>query len=109
MEQTLSLGPIIAKRDFMFIRADGSREAVTLSIGAPFSGGGDDWVCPYLIKGDSFQRFFRMFGVDSMQALMLTLNILQDEMDTLARKHAGAFQYLDGEDLMLVNLLQRST
>lgn len=108
MGESLQLGSIIATRKLTFTHADASVEAVTLMIGVPVSDGADDWICPYLVKAESFQKFFRMTGVDSMQALIHTVSVLQDELSALARKHVGTFQYLDGEDLMLANPLRRS-
>ena len=99
MSQSLQLGAIIASRDLTFTRPDGTVEPVIVSIGAPVPDGEDSWLCPYLIQATSFQKLFRMVGVDSMQALILTTHIIADELDALARKHGGTFHYFDDIDL----------
>ena len=99
MSQSLQLGTFIGSRDLTFTRADGSVEPVKVLIGAPISDGKDSWLCPYLIQATSFQKLFRMAGVDSMQSLIHTTHIIADELDALARKHGGTFQYFGDQDL----------
>jgi len=99
MSRPLDLGTIIAERHLTFTWPDGSIEPVQVLIGTPVPDGEDSWLCPYLIQAASFNKLFRMVGVDSMQALILTTHVLGDELGALARKHGGTFQFFGDTDL----------
>jgi len=102
MEEGAQLGtPVIASRELVFTRSDGLSETVKVFLGAPMLSEHDDWLCPYLIQGMSFQKQFRMVGIDSMQALIHSVHILADELASLARKHDGKFTYLGDSELLL--------
>jgi hypothetical protein len=99
MTQSLQLGTIIGSRDLTFTRVNGSVESVKVLTGAPVPDGEDSWLCPYLIQATSFQKLFRMAGVDSMQSLIHTTHIIADELNALTRKHGGTFHYFGDKDL----------
>lgn len=82
----------IATRQLTFHRDGQEPEDVTVTIGAP-AASGDDWQCPYSIQAVSFSKSFRMFGVDSSQALIHTVLIISVELEALARRHGGEFRY----------------
>jgi hypothetical protein len=99
MIEPIPIGTVISSRELTFTRSGETEEAVIVTIGAPIQAGDDYWVCPYQIKAQSFQKQFRMAGVDSMQALIHTVGIIAVELETLALKHKGTFQYFDDPDL----------
>jgi len=87
MAERPNLGEVIAERALTFTRADGSTEAVTVRIGKPAVGTSpDEWRCPYQIVGLGRVRTFALSGVDSMQALLLTLQVILPD---------GTFTWLD--------------
>ena len=88
----------IATRQLTFHREGQEPESVTVTIGAPVAAGDNDWQCPYSIQASSFAKSFRMFGVDSAQALVHTVLIISVELDALARKHGGEFRYFGDTD-----------
>ncbi len=74
MKDELDLSDPIATRTFAL--ADG--EEVRVAIGRPFEPDrypGEYW-CPYRIEGLGKDRVHRTIGVDSMQALTLTLELV---------------------------------
>jgi hypothetical protein len=99
MTALIPVGTIIATRALTFARHNGGVESVTVSIGAPIQDREDAWLCPYLIEAESFRKAFRMAGGDSMQALILTLTIISTELEYLAKKHDGVFQYFGDSEL----------
>jgi len=91
---------VISTRELTFTRADGVVEEVIVAISAPMQIENDYWQCPYIIKGESFAKQFRMAGGDSMQALVHTVRIIAVELDALARHHKGTFHYFGQADTM---------
>lgn len=82
----------IATRRYTFAPRKGRPYAVTVSIGKPYSRGRPvQWLCPYRITGAGKRRTLAMAGVDSMQALMLTAQILPVELEYWARTEKGKF------------------
>ena len=88
----------IATRQLTFHRDGQEPEIVMVTIGAPVAGGYGDWQCPYAIHAASFAKSFRMFGVDSAQALVHTVCIISSELEALARRHGGEFRYFGDSD-----------
>ena len=69
---------------------------VVARVGQPvIDGSGENWMCPYEITASGHSKTFGMHGVDSMQALELTLRIIETEAATLARTQGGSLQWLD--------------
>ncbi|MGH9385592.1 MAG: DUF6968 family protein [Vicinamibacterales bacterium] len=98
----VSMSTEVASRTFRFRCSDGTEKTVVVRIGVPIADSGgprDNWACPYEITAFDRVRTSAMLGIDSVQALTLTLHILPTELRALARDHGGAF--LDAEDLEL--------
>ena len=87
---------VIADREITFTRADGTVEPVFVRIGRPVPGESqDEWRCPYQIDGFGRNKIFRATGVDSVQALLLTLQTILPELDHLAKRENASFSWLD--------------
>ncbi|MGW6932158.1 DUF6968 family protein [Lentzea sp. NPDC054927] len=72
----MDLGQIIAERQIEAVAPDGSRFDVVVRFGAPrpdpLSSNGD-WECPHQIVGLGDDAVQAAFGVDSLQALLLSV------------------------------------
>lgn len=98
MPEIKELGKVIASRQMEFRYEDGRVEAFSLKIGMPFEyGGGYEWCCPYEYGTDSNRKLFGMFGIDSLQALELTMKTLKVEIEYWERTQQGKFFFLDEE------------
>jgi hypothetical protein len=94
--QIIDVGQILASRKLRFVKSDGSSEEVMLNVGAPtqFNEEGD-WHCPYQICSARHSKINAMVGIDSLQALTLTMKTLDVELNYWERKHDGRFYFLD--------------
>jgi len=96
--KSVALGKIVASRKLVFVSGTGERAAAMVAIGMPVYVPGEDWSCPYRIEGPGFAKDFFMVGIDSMQALILTLNTIDAELRALARNHSGHFELFEDRD-----------
>jgi hypothetical protein len=92
----------IASRSLHFKHGDDTVVEIAVTLGLPIPDPRDPgrtWACPYEIKGFAEPVTRAIFGVNSMQALILGLHTLPSELRALAREEGGHFQ--DEEDLGL--------
>jgi hypothetical protein len=90
-----SLGEQIAERPVTFKRVDGTTESVLVRVGRPVRGeGAGEWKCPYEIAGFGRSKVVAMSGVDSMQALLLSLQVILAELDHIAKREGATFEWL---------------
>ncbi|MFI6094355.1 DUF6968 family protein [Lentzea sp. NPDC051213] len=72
----MDLGEVVAERSIEGVAPDGSHLAVVIRFGAPrpdpLSSNGD-WVCPHQITGLGDGAVSAAYGVDSLQALLLSV------------------------------------
>ena len=93
-----SLGEVIAVSEMEFITNDGRKEKAYLKIGKPFEYSKElDWCCPYELSTESHKKLFGMIGIDSMQALELTLKTLPVEIEHWEKSKKGKFYFLGKE------------
>ena len=86
---------VIAERH-LELRVDGNVVAVSVKIGLPLPGqSAEDWLCPYEIHFGDHSKSTAMHGVDSLQALQLTIAALDSELEKGARKRGGTLYYYD--------------
>ena len=106
------LGEVIAERSYQLKRKAKRGMRVIVRVGTPVpdpNPPGRDWACPYeiIVSGKSKTRV--TFGVDSMQALELTLRILPTHLAVLARAQKGKIYRFGQPDTTIPNLpTQRS-
>ena len=92
---TATLGEQIAERPVTFRRSDGSTESVTVRVGRPIPGEcSGEWTCPYEIAGFGRSKLMAMSGVDSMQALLLSLQVILAELENIAKREGAKFEWL---------------
>jgi uncharacterized protein DUF6968 len=69
---------------------------VTVKIGRPeLDASGENWKCPYEIWFGDICKTMAMHGVDSIQALQLTIATLDVELEVSAKKYAGTLYHYD--------------
>lgn len=86
------LGEVIAERELQ-LKANGHGSTVCVRIGRPYASG-DDWQCPYEIEAQGSKRTMAIYGVDSVQALMLTFVAVNAELEVIARQAKGRLFWL---------------
>ncbi|HEX6344695.1 DUF6968 family protein [Umezawaea sp.] len=83
------LGAVIAERDLESTAENGARGTVTIRVGTPhpdpLSSNGD-WCCPHQILGLGDDAVGASFGVDSLQALLLSVFGLRVELAARAER-----------------------
>jgi len=100
------LGEVIASRRLKFSRRGKSPVTVNVRIGRPrhWSSRSTDFICPFRVTGLGKPISGALYGVDSLQALLLTLQVLPAVIGQLTRQHKGVFTWLGNRnvDLALV-------
>lgn len=95
MKNIVPLGVVIATRQLEFVFNSGRKEKVLVSIGAPVQSTDPEcWLCPYQIEAPSFKKLESSAGMDSVQALDLTLGGMAAVLSYLGRQHDGEFNFL---------------
>ena len=91
-----SLGEVIGEREVLFTRSNGTTETLKVRIGKPIMGDSPlEWRCPYQIEGLGRVRTVAMSGVDSVQALLLTMQVILPELDHIAKHENGTCSWLE--------------
>jgi hypothetical protein len=104
MAMTYELGEIMAERQLEAVTTDGARTRVTVRFGRPrpdeLSANGD-WCCPHQIVGLGEEGVGASFGVDSLQALLLSVYKVRLKLDERAAAAAVRLDWLGQPDLGL--------
>ena len=87
----------VAERQLTFVDSSGEEQLVTVRIGVPYLEQEGGWRCPYEIQGSDRTKRFGMVGIDSMQALILSTQILKTELSAWAKRHNGTFRWLSDD------------
>ncbi|GAA2841821.1 DUF6968 family protein [Nonomuraea rubra] len=99
---TYELGEIMAERQIEAVTADGARSQVTVRFGRPrpdeLSTSGD-WCCPHQIVGLGEEGVGASFGVDSLQALLLSVYKVRLKLGERAAAAAVRLDWLGQPDL----------
>ena len=86
---------VIAERQLVLRKDDGDID-VTVKIGRPeLDASGENWRCPYEIWFGDSRKTMAMHGVDSIQALQLTIATLDVELEFGAKKYSGKLYLYD--------------
>jgi hypothetical protein len=87
---------LIAQRTLILVTKKG-RQRVQIRIGRPVrdvpTAAGLDWRCPVSITGRS-KRPLRGIGVDSLQAVVNALKLVEVELNARERERKGRFEWL---------------
>ncbi|MHA6760219.1 DUF6968 family protein [Streptacidiphilus sp. PAMC 29251] len=101
------IGPVAASRSIWAVWPDGRGSTFSVQLGTPFHDAGmAAWACPCRIEGLDDSRVYRMFGVDSLQALVIATDMLRRQLTAAAEEHGLTFTWGDGgESLALADIL----
>ncbi|MCP2365539.1 hypothetical protein HD597_012559 [Nonomuraea thailandensis] len=104
MAMTYELGEIMAERQLDAVTTEGARSQVTIRLGRPrpdeLSANGD-WCCPHRITGLGEESVGVAFGVDSLQALLLSVYKVRLKLDERAAAANVRLDWLGQPDLGL--------
>jgi hypothetical protein len=76
---------------------DGTEGGLVLRIGRPYEHPEGDWACLFQITGRGDDAVYEAYGVDSLQALTLCLEMARIHLTGLRQKHA--ITWLGDDDL----------
>ncbi|HWO59936.1 MAG TPA: hypothetical protein VNO31_07880 [Umezawaea sp.] len=98
------LGAVVAERHLDAVAGEGARTTVTIRVGTPrpdpLSPNGD-WCCPHQIVGLGDEAVEASFGVDSLQALLLSVFGLRVKLAARAEEAGVSLDWLGMADLGL--------
>jgi len=98
MPDIKDVGEVIAIREMEFVSDDGRKEKAILKVGKPYEYSKDlNWCCPYELSTKSRKKVYGMIGIDSIQALELTMKTLRVEIEHWEKAQKGKFYFLDEE------------
>ena len=97
----IDLGEVIAERRLEWTGADAPAEGVVVRIGKPVRDPlpGGDWLCPVQVVGLGDERVRAAFGVDAVQALVLSLQMIDADLHAGQRRAGGRLHWLEQPDL----------
>jgi hypothetical protein len=90
------LGEVVAERKLSLVSNDAATVPCLVRVGKPVQVDDDTWICPYRIEAGDRIRTLGMHGIDSMQALVLTMKTLDVEIEFVAKLLDASVQYLEG-------------
>ena len=97
------LGEVIAERKLDLVGGNAANIPCVVQVGKPVQVDDDTWVCPYQIEAGERIQSLGMHGIDSMQALVLTLKTLDVEIAHVAKIFDASVQYLEGSHNSVFN------
>lgn len=95
---------IVASRKLKAVDANGKASDLEIVIGLPFEVSQDEWACPVSLEG-LFKHRGSVFGVDSLQALMLAIKFVKDLLEDFYEKGGKICWFDDGKPVSLEDLL----
>jgi hypothetical protein len=101
-----TVGDVIAERDFIAKKPSGRKVRIRVRFGRPVQGKGgvkrDPWWCPVEVKGAGLDSFRPVGGIDSLQALILGLELITRVLPREAARVGLRVEWLgDSERLVL--------
>ena len=100
---TYELGEVVAERKLNLVSNDAATVPCLVRVGKPVQVDDDTWICPYQIEAGERIRTLGMHGIDSMQALVLTMETLDVEIAFVAKILDASVQYLEGSHNSVFN------
>jgi hypothetical protein len=97
------LGEVVAERELELVSDDATAIPCRVRVGKPVQVDDDTWICPYQIAAGDRIRTLGMHGIDSMQALVLTMKTLDVEIEFVAEMIGASIQYLEGSHNSIFN------
>jgi hypothetical protein len=101
LRELVSLGSVIAEREFLLERAGESARPIRVQIGAPVvhPDRSDQFLCPVVIHGFPREEKLVLGGADTMQALVCALQALPAFLQACAQQYGGSLSWLGGSDI----------
>jgi hypothetical protein len=101
-----AIGDVIAERAFTARRPSGRKSITKVRFGRPIRGVGvsarDPWWCPVEVRGAGLDSFRPVAGIDSLQSLILALELVTRVLPTEAARAGLRIEWLgDAERLVL--------
>jgi hypothetical protein len=94
-----NIGEVIAARMLTLAQQEGPPSEVLVLLGKPQKTPGfDDFYCPCQITGAGVERLWYTCGIDTMQALQLSLRSLNAEIEVLNKKVDGRLRWNEDEE-----------
>lgn len=101
------IGKVIAERKMELKRRGKKSRKVIVQFGCPIRASTakkhDYWVCPIRITGLSSEFKTNIFGSDSLQALTLAMNLVDDILPLRAKSCGGKVIYLHPSEPLIFN------
>jgi hypothetical protein len=95
---------IIASRKVKAVDSKGKAFNLEIVIGLPFQVSQDEWTCPVSLEG-LYKHRGPIFGVDSLQALMLAIKFVKDLLEDFFEKGGNIYWFDDSKPVSLDELL----
>ena len=92
--KVIKVEDVIVSREITYISAEGIREKATIEIGRPYKMEDEVYFCPYRVGSESYEHIFGSVGIDSFQALDLSMKTIDAELVYWVRKKGGSFEFL---------------
>jgi hypothetical protein len=95
VKRKFELGEVIAERRMTYLANDGNHHEVLVRVGKPLLDPGaeqEHWLCHYQISGLGNNVVKAIFGVDSMQALLLGIHTIQPNWRPIFETRAESFR-----------------
>jgi hypothetical protein len=95
-----SVGEVIATRTLVLKEADGRSREITVLIGKPEQfPDGEDYYCPFQIKGLGDEKVRFAAGADAVQALQLAMPLVGSHLDVAQKKFPKHLTWFENEEL----------
>jgi hypothetical protein len=106
MWRPAAVGDVIAEREFALTKPSGRKARIRVRFGKPVLGKGasrrDPWWCPVEVKGAGLDSFRPVAGIDSLQALILALELVTRVLPDEVERAGFRIEFLgDSERLVL--------
>ena len=93
------VGEVIAARTLKLQNDEGASSEVSVLLGKPQPTPDQrDYYCPYQIKGAGSEKVKCSYGIDAVQALLLTLSILSVQLEVLNKETGGRLSWEGDEN-----------
>ena len=98
---------IITERKIFSLSPDGQKKILRIAIGRPYQVDDVSWACPLKFEG-LLKKTINVVGIDSWQALNLTLALVRQLLNYYLEDGAELFWEEGGENISLEELFPQS-
>ncbi|MDO3387493.1 hypothetical protein QWI17_16745 [Gilvimarinus sp. SDUM040013] len=95
MTLTSKFSEVVATRELVFVSNDGAKDAYLVSVAKPEKDdGGIDFLCAHEVMSENFHKVVKIHGIDTFQAIELSIKSIASYLEYLERKNGGKFYFL---------------